>query len=230
MKYADNKFGINLNGYATNWKNKPFPYGVQVPDPQDPTEFIRVNINGMDAIHLGGELDIAYNITKKLSAEFMFSYGDWFWNSTKTVLIPQYDSLQVTFDAKGVHVGDAAQTAVSASIRYEPFKNVYLKVQAQYFDRYYANFDPFSLQGVNAGRESWVMPSYYLVNLFAGYKYPLKSSVLVANGSITNLLNARFISDATNNQNDVYDTFDAQSATVMFGGGFRFNIAIGLQF
>lgn len=230
MKYADNNFGINLNGYATNWKNKPFPYGVQVPDPQDPTEFIRVNINGMDAIHLGGELDIAYNINKKLSAEFMFSYGDWFWNSTKTVLIPQYDSLQVSFDAKGVHVGDAAQTAVSASIRYEPFKNFYLKVQAQYFDRYYANFDPFSLQGVNAGRESWVMPSYYLVNLFAGYKYPLKSSALVASGSITNLLNTRFISDATNNANDVYDTFDAQSATVMFGGGFRFNIAIGLQF
>ena len=24
MKYADNKFGINLNAYATNWKNKPF--------------------------------------------------------------------------------------------------------------------------------------------------------------------------------------------------------------
>lgn len=230
MNYADKKFGINLNGYATNWKNKPFPYGVQVPDPQDPTEFIRVNINGMDAIHLGGELDIAYNFNKKLSAEFMFSYGDWFWNSTKTVLIPQYDSLQVSFDAKGVHVGDAAQTALSASIRYEPFKNFYLKVQSQYFDRYYANFDPFSLQGVNAGRESWVMPSYFLVNLFAGYKYPLKSSVLVANGSITNLLNTRFISDATNNANDVYDTFDAQSATVMFGGGFRFNIAIGFQF
>ncbi len=230
MKYADNKFGINLNGYATNWKNKPFPYGVSVPDPNDPTESIRVNINGMDAIHLGGELDIAFNITKKLSAEFMVSYGNWYWNSDKTVLIPQYDSLEITFDAKGVHVGDAAQTALSASIRYEPFNNFYVKVQSQYFDRYYSNFDPFSLQGDNAGRESWVMPSYFLLNLFAGYKFPLKTTTLIASGSITNLLNTQYISDATNNANDVYNTFDAQSATVMFGGGFRFNVAIGLQF
>jgi hypothetical protein len=42
--YAKEKFGFNVNAYATNWKNKPFPYGVAVPDPNDPTEFIRVNI------------------------------------------------------------------------------------------------------------------------------------------------------------------------------------------
>jgi hypothetical protein len=230
LNYADKKFGINLNGYATNWKNKPFPYGVPVPDPNDPTESIRVNINGMDAIHLGGELDIAYNITKKLSAEFMVSYGNWYWNSDKTVLIPQYDSLLVTFDAKGVHVGDAAQTALSASIRYEPFKNFYVKAQSQYFDRYYSNFDPFTLQGANAGRESWVMPSYFLLNLFAGYKIPLKTTTLIASGSITNLLNTQYISDATNNANDSYDNFDAQSAQVMFGGGLRFNVSLGIQF
>jgi hypothetical protein len=230
LNYADKKFGINLNGYATNWKNKPFPYGVPVPDPNDPTESIRVNINGMDAIHLGGELDIAYNITKKISAEFMVSYGNWYWNSGKTVLIPQYDSLLITFDAKGVHVGDAAQTALSASIRYEPFKNFYVKVQSQYFDRYYSNFDPFTLQGANAGRESWVMPSYFLLNLFAGYKFPLKTTTLIASGSITNLLNTRYISDATNNANDNYNNFDAQSASVMFGGGLRFNVSLGIQF
>jgi hypothetical protein len=83
--YAGKKFGVNVNAYATNWKNKPFPYGVPVPDPQDPDEFIRININGMDAVHLGGEIDIAYKINDKLSLELMFSYGDWFWNSSKTV-------------------------------------------------------------------------------------------------------------------------------------------------
>ena len=54
----------------------------------------------------------------------MFSMGDWFWNSSKTIVIPQYDSLEYTFDAKGVHVGDAAQTALSATLRYEPIKNI----------------------------------------------------------------------------------------------------------
>ena len=228
--YANKVFGINFNAYATNWKNKPFPFGVAVPDPNDPTEFIRVNINGMDAVHLGGEIDIAYKLTKKISTELMFSYGNWFWNSSKTIFIPQYDSLEFSFDAKGVHVGDAAQTAFSAAIRYEPMKNLYFRLQGQFFDRYYANFDPFTLQGENGGRESWKMPSYYLMNLFAGYKVEFKNSALLLNGSITNLLNSVFIADATNNANDIYNTFDARSATVMFGQGFRFNVSIGLQF
>jgi len=45
----------------------------------------------------------------------MFSFGNWIWNSSKTVIIPQYDSLNISFDAKGVHVGDAAQTAIAGS-------------------------------------------------------------------------------------------------------------------
>jgi hypothetical protein len=227
--FANKVFGVNFNAYATNWKNKPMPFGVQVPDPQDPTEFIRININGMDAVHLGGEIDIAYKFNKKLSTELMFSYGDWFWNSSETVFIPQYDSLEYTFDAKGVHVGDAAQTAFSAAVRYEPLKNMYLRIQGQFFDRYYSDFDPFTLKGINARRESWKMPSYYLINLFAGYKVEFKKTALLLNGSITNLLNSVYIADARNNKNNNQD-FDAKSATVMFGQGFRFNVSIGLQF
>ena len=230
LNYANKNFGINFNAYATNWKNKPFPYGVAVPDPNDPTESIRVNINGMDAVHMGGEVDFAYNISKKVTADMMFSYGNWIWNSSKTVIIPQYDSLNISFDAKGVHVGDAAQTAIAGSIRYEPFKNFYVKMQCQYFDRYYSNFDPFTLQGANGGRESWMMPSYLLVNFFTGYKYSFEKSTLIMNASITNILNSVYIADATNNGNGIYNNFDAQSAQVMFGQGFRFNVSLGLQF
>jgi iron complex outermembrane receptor protein len=228
--FSNEKFGINVNGFLTNWKNKPFPFGVPVPDPNDPQEFIRININGMDAIHMGAEVDVAYKINKNLSVEAMVSLGNWYWNSSETVFIPQYDSLEITFDAKGVHVGDAAQTAAAASIRYEPFKHFYVKVQGQYFDRYYSQFDPFSLQGDNAGRESWMIPSYFLLNVFAGYKYDLKKFDLLFNGSITNVLNSTFISDANDNKNNPYQNFDAQSATVMFGGGLRFNVSLGIQF
>jgi iron complex outermembrane recepter protein len=228
--YAKEKFGFNVNAYATNWKNKPFPYGVPVPDPNDPTESIRVNINGLDAIHLGGEFDAAFKFSKKLSGDVMVSIGQWIWNTSKTVIIPQYDSLEFTFDAKGVHVGDAAQTAMAASMRYEPIKNLYFKVQLQFFDRYYANFDPFSLKGVDGGRDSWKMPSYTLLNVFAGYKFPFKTFSLLTTATITNALNNTFISDATNNRNDPYQNFDAQSASVMFGGGFRFNVSLAIQF
>ena len=76
----------------------------------------------------------------------------------------------MTFDAEGVHVGDAAQTQFGLSLRYEPTHNSYLKLRTTYFDDYYSDFDPLSLNGTNAGRESWKIPAYNLVDLHAGFK------------------------------------------------------------
>jgi hypothetical protein len=227
--YTSKFFGLNLNGYATNWKNKPFPNGLAIPDPLDPTSTIRINVNGMDAIHYGAELDLAYNISKQLSAEVMLSFGDWRWNSSQTIILPEYDSLNVTFDAKGIHVGDAPQSTYSGALRYEPFKNFFVKAQYMYFDRYYAQFNPFNLKGENAGRESWKIPGYGMLNLFMGYKYKMKNSELLFNAMVQNALNSRFIADAT--LSSTYGPgFDAASAGVMYGGGFRYNLTIALQF
>jgi outer membrane receptor protein involved in Fe transport len=97
-----------------------------------------------------------------------------------------------------------------------------------FFDRYYAQFNPFSLQGANAQRDSWKLPGYGLLNVFAGYKHEMKKFDLIFNGSITNALNTIHMADATNNFNGA--NFDAQSASVMFGQGFRFNISAAIQF
>ena len=226
--YADKRFGVSINAYATNWKNKPFPFGVSIPDPLDPTSSIFLNINGMDAIHYGGEVDFAYKVNKKISGEFMFSYGDWKWNSSETFYVPEFD-YSFTFDAKGVSVGDAAQTMMNIGFRYEPIEKLYIKLQYQWFDRYYANFNPFFLQGANGGRESWQIPSYGLLNMFAGYSHKINKVNLFFNGSITNVLNSKFIADATNNFYAPAN-FDANSASVMFGQGFRFNLSLGVQF
>lgn len=225
--FSNKKIGVNVNGYFTNWKNKPFPFGVSIPDPNDPTANIYLNINGMDAVHMGGEVDLAYKISKKISAEFMFSYGDWKWNSSESFYVPEYD-FTFSFDAKGVHVGDAAQTMMNASLRFEPIEKLFIKLQYQYFDRYYSNFNPFYLQGESGGRDSWKIPGYGLLNAFAGYSFKVKKVNMLLNGSITNMLNSKFIADGSNN---FYGNgFDANSASVMFGQGFRFNVSLGIQF
>jgi iron complex outermembrane recepter protein len=225
--YANSTFGVNVNAYFTNWKNKPFPFGVAVPDPQDPTVTVYTNINGMDAIHKGIEVDLAYQLNKRLSFEGMLSVGDWVWNSAQTVYVPELD-YSFEFDAKGVHVGDAAQTMANVGLRYEPFKRFYVKAQYQWFDRYYAAFNPFSLQGSNGGRESWKMPSYGLVNIFAGYSYKIGKVNTYVNGSIVNVLDDMFMTDATSNF--YAETFDATGASVMYGQGLRFNVALGINF
>lgn len=229
--FANTKFGVNVNGYFTNWVNKPFPFGVSIPspdDPTDPSQNIRLNVNGMDAIHYGGEVDFGYKINKKNSLEFMFSMGNWTWNSSETVEVPQYNAT-FTFDAKGVHVGDAAQTVLSLSYRWEPIKRFYLKPQFQFFDRYYADFSPFALSGENGGRESWQMPAYGLFNVFVGYLMPLKKNQLQFNGSVINILNSKYITDASP-INGTQNAFDATGAQVYFGPGLRFNVSAAYKF
>lgn len=242
--YRSKKFSFNVNSYFTYWQNKPFPFGVAVPDPQDPTQFIRANVNGMDALHMGIEFDGVYKIHKRVSLEGMISIGDWTWQSSEIIDVV---GTQFEFDARGVHVGDAAQTTFSASVRYEFVKNAYLRVRYTYFDRYYSDFDPFSLNVANGngGRESWRITNYNfndshnafnnffgtgygLIDISAGYRYKMDKSNLNFKANLFNATNVMYVSDARNNQNG--SAFDATSSGVFFGQGLRFNFSVGFEF
>lgn len=226
--FRSKKLSINGNGYFTYWKNKPFPFGVNVPNPLDPTEFVRANVNGMDALHMGVEMDVAWNVSKNIVLEGMASYGNWTWQSSETIDVL---GTKFTFDAKGVHVGDAAQSTYAASVRWGIVKNGYIKIKYSYFDRYYSSFDPFSLTDNNGGRESWVIPSYGLMSIHAGYRVKFEKSSLNFKGNIFNALNTLYISDARNNgHQDGTKDFDANSSTVFFGQGTTFNISVGFEF
>lgn len=223
--YRSKKLSLNANGYYTIWKNKPFPFGISVPDPNDPTEFVRANVNGMDALHMGAEVDVSYRILKRLTLEGMVSIGDWTWQSSEVIDVL---GTQFVIDAKGVHVGDAAQSTYAASIRFEPIKRGYIKLKYTFFDRYFSNFDPFSLTGAGGGTESWLIPGYGLMSIHAGYRVKFDKSSLVFRANVFNVLNSLYISDARNNQNGT--GFDANSAGVFVGQGTRFNVSLGFQF
>ncbi len=223
--YRSPKLTVNANGYYTIWQNKPFPFGVSIPDPNDPTTYVQANVNGMDALHMGMEVDVAYNPIKTISIEGMASIGDWTWQSTETVMVL---GTPFQFDARGVHVGDAAQSTYAGSVRWAPIKRGYIKFKYTYFDRYYASFNPFTLTGVNGGRESWKIPSYGILSAHFGYSFKFEKSQLNVRGNIFNLLNTFYISDATNNQNG--SGFDATSAGVFIGMGTTFNFSLGYEF
>ncbi len=242
ISYRSKLFSANLNSYYTVWDNKPVDNGLRVPDPEEPGENITLNINGMNAVHMGTELDFAYRITPKLTFEGVISIGDWTWQAKDSVQlfndngrpIKNTDGTDyyVAFDATDVHVGDAAQSQYSASIRYAPIKNFYIKAQSTYFDRYFAEFDPFSLSGVNARRESWRIPGYNVTNVFAGYSLYYDKFNIKFKGGVTNVFDEVYVSDAQNNDSfsTPYTDFDAKSAGVFFGIGRRFNISLELNF
>jgi len=238
--FRSSLFSVNVNSYYTVWENKPANGGVTVMVDDVP---FKANINGMDALHKGIEMDFAYKITHNLSLEGLLSLGDWKWTSADTVRFlddnnkPILDDfgneIIASFDADGVHVGDAAQTQYGLGLRYEPTHASYIKLRGTYFDNYYADFDPLSLNGENTGRESWKIPSYNLIDLHAGYKFKLSErNKIDLRLSVLNVMDEIYISDAQNNDpyNANYQDFDAKSAGVFFGLGRRFNISAKFSF
>jgi len=239
--YTKKKVAIDVNAYITNWQDRPERIGGLEDDEGEP---LSANIL-MNARHLGAEFEVAYNITKRLTVEGVVSVGDWTWQSKKDSIFFEdiagnkvedaFGNVKyVSFDAKGVHVGDAAQTQLGTSIKYNLTRRVYVKARYTWFDRYYSAFEPTSLAGANAGRESWKIPSYGIMDVHVGGSFKFNKKVPVSiRLSILNALNSNYISDAQNNDQysgQSWNNFDASSATVFFGQGRRFNASIQLKF
>ena len=247
--FSNTRLAANINAYYTDWQNRPVnsPPRVFLPDRGI---LVQSNLNDMNAIHKGIEISLKYNVSKQITAEAFASFGDWRWNSAKTVYfyddqgqqIKQVDGnnqpidslpMTISFDAKGVFVGDAPQTQIGGSLQYSFAKDAYIKARYTYFDKHYSNFDPLQLHADNeqrAGRQSWKIPAYGLTSLFVGYRIDLHGTMLDINVAVDNLFDIRYIADAQNNEGTalVYAdylkgspeatvSFDANSTAVYFG-------------
>lgn len=238
------KYAANLNLYYTLWENKPPQY---TPSKTDPTtgKLLSYNINGLDALHKGIELDFIYKIIKNIDFEGLVSIGDWKTISGNKVYVTNEDGDYVDtvdFSAKNVHVGDAAQIQYAASVRYEIIKNLYIKPRYTYFAKNYANFDPTTLTEEidsktgdviynNKDRESWQMPDYGLLDIYAGYDIKFLKLKFTLTAGVMNAMNIIYITDAQNNFDPITGNgFDATRATVYVGQGRRYNVALKISF
>ena len=245
-----NKFlTVNVNTYVTRWNNKPSDRPITYSDPNTDVRY-SVNINGMDALHLGIETEIGVRITKNLLSETVISLGDWKWMSADTAIVTDENTGNVVksiyFNAKGVYVGDAAQTQLRESIRWQlpwkPVKGAYIKGAITYFGKNYSQFDPLTLDpkkfpgsfDENGNpKQSWQLPNYYTVDAFLGYQFKIKKTRINLTFVVLNALNQVYISDAQNNDQfsgQGFNTSDARSATVFFGMGRRFMTSLTLTF
>ena len=250
--YNTSVFSANLNAYYTIWENKPVDSASKLSVETAPGEYeeFSININGMDALHKGIEFDFVYIINQQLDFQGLISLGDWRWNSSDSVRI--YDDNQNLlktqfFDAKGVHVGNSAQTQIAGEIRWEPISGLYFKPRATYFANYYADFDPITLNGSPASyewydletgehgppRDSWKIPAYLILDFHAGYRFKLLDQRFQLRLNVLNVLDKKRIIRAQNNDpfnGQSYNQFDAKSSAVFFGLGRTFNMSLQMNF
>jgi len=237
--YYNRRVTLNLNAYYTVWQNKPADFTPRVTI-DDVT--YNVNINGVDALHKGVEMELGVRLLSGLISETVVAVGDWTWRSEDSARIvdPNTGDVLATklFDARGLYVGDAAQLQFRQSLRYEWRKRVYTTASFTWFGKHYSDFDPLDMDpemnpwafdSLGFPRQSWKIPNYALLELHAGYNFTFKKMRYDIRFSILNLLDRKYISDASNNDKytgQAFNGFDARSAAVFTGLGRRYNVSL----
>jgi len=188
------------------------------------------NITGLDAIHMGVELEATYKPVKTFELKGMFSLGDWKWADDVHFTIYDESSKPIgTYDAyvKDVHVGNSAQLTAALSASWEVFKGLKLNADYNFAGKNYADFDPSNRTSKSdAGIDSWKMPNFYTIDLGLSYRFDLcKGLKAVIYSNVYNLTNTCYVADATDGATHNWD-----SALVFYGFGRTWSTGFKVMF
>ncbi len=191
---------LTLNAYYTQWNNKST-------SSFNSTTGVLSSVYNVNARHMGVELGIAQEISRRLQLSSAISLGDWRWvgkgilNQTDESGYPipgVEQNLPVYLN--GVHVGDAAQNQFQLGLRYEPFKGAFIRPSFLLFSKYYAAFNPENILDANSNTDSYRLPTSRAVDLHMGYDFrPVfkGSARLGIKGSILNLFDEYYFTDVS---------------------------------
>ncbi len=236
----------NLNLYNTKWKNKTIVRSsILQPDPAIPAKVLSVNMEGVDALHQGIELDLSSRPIKALEIKGMISIGNWNWVSNATgylytdngqpsdvngneVAFGSPEHVKMNVNLKDIHVGNSAQTTVALGFKYEMLKNFNIGLDGNYYGR---NYSYFSISPASTGysdlnfSQPWMIPDATVFDLSTSYRFKIGNLDATFIGNIDNLFNVDYITDATSGTNN-----DWQTSQVFYGFGRTFSASLKIKF
>ncbi|MRT92173.1 TonB-dependent receptor [Ancylomarina sp. 16SWW S1-10-2] len=196
--FRSNKLSVNINGYYTKWMDKSIATTTTIRN-----EDWRFNVLGLDALHMGVEMDMKYQITNELSLTGMASMGDWEWISNGTANGVNMDNKDdqtketLTIYSDGLKVGDAAQTTAALGLDYQILDDLKIGMNYNYYANLYAYFNVADRDNANDLSQAWEMPDYGLFDLNVKYNFMLGSLKATVYGNVQNVFNTEYFSDAT---------------------------------
>ncbi|PWL40102.1 TonB-dependent receptor [Flagellimonas aquimarina] len=235
-------YGINLgdfrakiNIYRTSWKDRFESLNIETPLGDEG----RANINGVEQIHSGFELEADYRASDIVQFRGMLSIGNWEYggNATGVALDDDRNVIdpEVTLYLDDVKVGDAAQFTTNLEMIVRPINNLKLSTTLYSASRLFAqinaeDFDSPDNQG------SLRLPSYSLLDFGAYYKFSFgqKKDFISIAANVNNLFDTEYIAESlTNNFADGNtNTFRGldTSNKVFFGFGRTWNVSMIYNF
>ena len=245
-KFTDIEFGFNFVGldglfnfkadvYYTIWKDKAKTMDVEIDTLGNEG---LVFISGMDSRHSGFEFEAHFKPIPFIGFDASLSKGDWFYTDNVNAIIKDYSVSGEPFDTincyvKDLKVGNTPQTQLAFTTSLYPIEGFEASVSVKNYSDFYADWDPFSRTDSTDTKQSWRIPGYSTVDLHFNYKLPgfVKGLELSLFAHVFNLLDAKFIQDATDNSkyNSFSDTHRAADAEVFFGLPRRLNAGVSIK-
>ncbi len=165
-------FHANVNGYYTMWQDKSLLSRRFSSEGAD----TRSLITGLDATHMGLEIEAMAHVTDVFDIGILASIGNWEWQNDVIATITD-DETQAQYSdtvyAKGLKVGDAPQTQLGLKLQYNPFHKIHLGTDIIYYDNFYAEFDPADRNVETDREQAYKAPSWVMVNFYAAYDFKI---------------------------------------------------------
>ena len=227
-------FRAKVNLYRTSWKDRFVSIGIETPTGDEGN----ANINGVEQVHKGIEIEADYRASDVVQFRGMISLGDWEYagNATGQALDDDRNVIDpdVTLFLDGVKVGDAAQFTTNLEMIVRPIEDLKISANLYNASRLYAflnaeDFDSADNQG------SLRLPSYTLFDLGAYYTFGLGgSNKLSIAANVNNLFDTEYIAESLTNTfagqgDDVFRGISTDNK-VFFGFGRTFNVSARYSF
>lgn len=130
--------------------------------------FSNMSLSDIDSRYYGLEMGVKVPITADLSASAAASIGDYTYTSNPYFTQTRDNTAATLVENervywKGMKVESTPQVAVSAGLNYRTSNNIYLSVDAEYFDKMYLSMNPlYRTLGAMGGRiDPTVIDSYF---------------------------------------------------------------------
>lgn len=246
--FKSRTFTANLNAYFTKWLDKTTTRSSDYTTPDGTLDRYILNMSGVNAKHMGVELDLKYQPFRWLDITGMLSVGDWKWDSNATGYfynsagqpladlkgkvasgILAEDHAKFTLMQKGIKVGGSAQT--TAAIGVNARLNKYFRVGLDYTHRanLYADYS-LSSSDINPGelsvKDPWKIPDGGEFDFNASYRFKIGSLNATLYGNINNLLNYHYIVDAYDGGTGTWDS----AYRVFYSFGRTYSIRLKIAF
>ncbi len=235
----DGNMAGKLNFYSTTWSDRIATRSVVNIDGDDDI----IYLSGINQNHIGVEAEVSARLSDMFRIDLGMGYGNWKYTEDASGTYRDDDGSDRTYSyaLENLRVGDMPQTNMIFGLSATPVEGSKIQVLYRAYSSHYADWSPTSREyseGSSPNRDqSWMTPSYGILDLNAYYKLPLEFSGVTPElfVNVRNLLDEVYVQDATDNSRYNAQPFrqnghNANSAEVFLGLPTSFNVGLKVNF